>query len=819
MPIYEDFDNALGQWGTYDTYDRGQAQQLTQQAHIDLRTFDVEGTPGASINMSELDALTMQKLDTYNMGSLDAAFGSGFQEIWSDGAVGRQPSLGNFTGITLACAVGANATNSVTGLPISIAPLADGYISLALPNFPASSLDLGSCYLDISSDDSGNFASGLTDSLPFTASTTTLSTGNMEARFPVSLLVNAALDSVYAVQLRFTATSICTVTCLAIRVMAPTWTYAPVDINTLYGYLQPTVPPTGSLIQSFTFPTSTIHGLPSSVWPIMLFSDGNLGYQLLDTNVGVRIHAGQNTKANSFTFYLREFPITPYSMTTLDTMTMGNIEALGAMPDGTPGALDDFSVTQYLSVTMQWGTTNTLTINNQDGLLHLFTPSIAADSDYYFQVTLEGASLRAVIYPVDTSGVVTWDTPVFDTTALIDPTIVVPRNGRLGFFVDLRDGDTWVKDLRPQSVVFSQFETNALNSVTPVDGVRLYTDASPPNELFDGLTAAATGVQITPNNTKSNSGHCVQVQCNGTVPNQGVNSNLIRFQNFAQTEINFDLLLTTDVSLALYLIGDDQLVPLPLPEIPLNQWTSISVDTSPLYNATLPGSYQVVLLQTTATASIWYLDNFSVPVRTVAWFGRGSAGDPWQKSNPAWIDFKDAINTPYDGAMLGRGNSLQIRGQIIDESGFINGMQVLPKYSELGNFSWSDERPASAGFPVAVADCTASGYVVTASGAGSTAPNGLMQYLWDWGDGTFSYGMTATHVYGAPVQPSYTVTLTVIDQYGLTGSQTKTISNTRTELAFTANFSPNATLQAREVQLVHLTASFSSSGTLSDSLA
>ncbi len=65
--------------------------------------------------------------------------------------------------------------------------------------------------------------------------------------------------------------------------------------------------------------------------------------------------------------------------------------------------------------------------------------------------------------------------------------------------------------------------------------------------------------------------------------------------------------------------------------------------------------------------------------------------------------------------------------------------------------------------------------LVSVDAALSSDPNGgTLSYSWDFGDGTTNTNMTDTHTY--TTEGTYTITLTVIDEYGLSHSTTKTVN-------------------------------------------
>jgi PKD repeat protein len=88
------------------------------------------------------------------------------------------------------------------------------------------------------------------------------------------------------------------------------------------------------------------------------------------------------------------------------------------------------------------------------------------------------------------------------------------------------------------------------------------------------------------------------------------------------------------------------------------------------------------------------------------------------------------------------------------------------------------EVPANAA-PVAVIAVATADLTVTVDGSGSSDADGVItSYLWDFGDGTTSEDVTATHAYAAA--GDYTITLTVRDdgEHPATGTTTSTVTAT-----------------------------------------
>lgn len=771
IPLYDDFANAVGQFPNYDTYDSGQRTQLARQKHVDLRSF-VPG-PGTSFTMFSLDPDTILTMDTLSMTALESGQPFGPNEAWTAGTLGPITGYNGFTGLSLSCTTGANATQSVM-TAISLAAFTNSdFISLALPSFPLSSLTPASTFIDFTSEPTGSFSTGPTDSIAFSTSITTLTTGDCEARFPLSALATVDRHAITGVRLRVQATASCTLRCLAIRCLASTWAFAPVDQNTLYGRLQATVPPNASMAQASAFPTAGAPVTPAD-WPVLFFSDAASGPLAVDTEIGAVIQTGANSAQNTFTFYFRELPMVPNTVGGLDGASMTALETIGDQLDYAPGVLDDFTHSRYLTASIQWGTSSAVHIKDQSGIGYDFTGfTLSPNTQYYAVAKLEDTSLRVRIYNVNTTGVIDLSTVVFDSTAVVDSAFIPRRRGRVGWYAQLKEGDTFVERLRPRRIVYGEYRSAPLASMTPVDGARLYTSASPDVQLYDGAVAT-TGAIISLDVTKSRSGRCIRVQCDGQHPLEGLFTAPVRFENFYDSVIEFDLLIPSTVNLAVLLRGENRLISLYLPPLPTNQWAHVTIPLTTIAATTMPGPYSFLLIQADATQNIWFVDNPEIRTRSVTWEGRGHAGDPLKVINPSWIPFGDAINDPHNAALLGRGNSLQVRGQAVTQDATITGVTILPKYAELGHFIWADEAPSYPTAPTASFTTSATGLAVAANGSASTASGGVLAYAWNFGDGLNGYGVAPVHTYAA--HGTYTITLTVVDADGQKVSVTHSVT-------------------------------------------
>ena len=83
--------------------------------------------------------------------------------------------------------------------------------------------------------------------------------------------------------------------------------------------------------------------------------------------------------------------------------------------------------------------------------------------------------------------------------------------------------------------------------------------------------------------------------------------------------------------------------------------------------------------------------------------------------------------------------------------------------------------------PIASFTSACTGLTCSFDGSGSSDPDGtITNYAWNFGDGTTGSGVTVSHTYAASTYTgTYTATLTVTDNSGATGAQSKTVTVTQ----------------------------------------
>lgn len=695
----------------------------------------------------------------------------------------------------------------------------DDHIVLSAPAYTAGTT-AASSYLDLTSNPSGDFTAGPTASAAFSTSVTTPTNGSpSELRFLRSQFNTIDLSKVTGVRIRITSSNATPTNhtfAAGVRLLPKDWQYTGIDIDTRFGRLRKTLPRNGS--------TATA---PSFTWPILWRSNvpsGTHDPKPIDTEFGAVFNTGTISSSNTISLYFRE--VTADFLTQLDlngmkqsqlngydqpdtgtakynSRTMDDLSVFdqSALEDETQFSLErtpDYTSASWIQVFLQWGSggAGTVTFVNSEGGGYSIplTTTLSNNTRYVFRVRCEETTMRATIYSLDGSGAVV--AKIFDSTTISDSFNFKRRAGRFGWAIDLQDGSAWVDSIRERYASFGEYRSLPLYSNTPVDGAELFVGSSPNVEKFTELLPGrfnTVNTTINQDSERSVSGSSWKIVSTASDPLQGVQTNNFLITDWVNSRAEFDIYHPSGAApLQVFLFDKDYLriVEVVVPNIINDQWQHIKIDFP--YDTLLTGEYTLAILQLTSSAIPWWIDNMSVFSRSVAWEGRSVVDDPWKSNNAQWTPFNEVHNQEHGGVLFPRrGSELQIRGRALRQYAEIDRIQFKPKYAQLGRVpasvptdptaydfgkgkpvngavtaSWSATTPG--GSPPLTRRFTASA-VSTYGGPGAY----IAQYRWNFGDGSVGHGDVVDHTF--PASGAYSVTLTVIDNYGFQGTYVDSI--------------------------------------------
>jgi hypothetical protein len=810
LPITETWNRT--DWSYFDTYQSltdgsalgrnaaaGYPFGLNTQAHIDVRNF-LEGTWTAS------------------GGTVSAGYKS---------ALNHMPAAAVTT---------INGTTILYGsynTPIDLTALNDpnALLTLALPSF-SSSVTLNQSYLELSSD---GFAETLLQ-LPFSVSTPAPSAGNSSLTFPYSGLTgDVDLSAVTGVRFVIQATAAATIYLAALRMIGSQWVQTNVDFDNLSGVVRQTMPLNGNT-------STTSLDIPSNKqMPIVLRSaliPGDDDPRPINAEMSVLFNTGSQTGNNSITIFTRELTtafitqidlegdsqasltgvaqptsgvseyiprtmadIDNFSMTQLDAMTMLNLDRT---PDPVYISCEAFTITFGPQPQVQ--VTNSA--NSAGGYIYS-GPTLTNNTTYAAVFNVTDTSARLWIYNVNQTTLAI-GTSIFDTTLIPDSSMFQRHGGRIGFQSFLVDGDAWMGPIRPRGLVFAEYQSDSLRSITPVKGARLYVTSTANNQYFTAWSALSDGTNaptLAADTTRSTTGSSTSVTIttpSSSEPAQGVVSNALSadaitgLTDFDNLGISFDVWFPSAALnnslggpiLACALVSaTGYSMPLLLPDITPDHWQHMILQpANPLVNPQ-SGIYQLVFYYNSTVAATFWLDNVQVIERAVAWSARSVSDDPWNSNFAPWTPFKDFLNSDSDGVRFSpQGNELQLRGQALQQNAAIlSSPKLVPVYAQLGRLVWPEllypnGSPIQYGpstYPTAAITATNTGLTYsfsgsTSTGAPSAAPNNfpttLTNYEWEFSDGTFASGMNVVHTFPTTESLPLITTLTIRDSWGQTAT-------------------------------------------------
>jgi hypothetical protein len=741
--------------------------------------------------------------------------------------VGDPEDLNDGTVLGTASSDGVTSTSS--GLVIATYPTIDGHrgfynddhVVLSAPSWTAGTT-LASSYLDLTSNASGDFTAGPTASVAFSAAVAAPVNGSpAELRFLRSQFNQNDIDlaQVTGVRIRITSSNGTPTNHTfvgGVRLLSKNWKYSAQDIDTRLGRLRKTVPRNAD--------QATV---PDFTWPILWRSNSPSGQndpKPIDSEFGVEFYTGTIVNSNTISLYFRE--VTADFLTQLDINGIHQSQLNGYdQPDiGTAkynsrtmidlaefdqSELEDesqFSLERtpdYLSASwvqtfLQWGSGGAGSVTfvssetPEGGGYTLPLPTVlTANTRYLYRVRMEENSLRASIYSLDATGIVT--AKVFDSNTVIDSFSFKRRAGRFGWATDIKDGSAWVDAIRERYANFGEYRSLPLRSNTPVDGAELFVSASPNVERVTGVEPGqynSSKTSVAPDNSHSVSGSSTKVSSSDSTPLQGLQTNVFSISDWENSRAEFDVFCSSTSRLMALLVdkSNQRVVELVLPDIVKGSvWQHVVIDFP--YDALLSGEYKLLIVQKQSTSEPWWVDNLSVFSRSVVWEGRSVTDDPWKSNNALWTAFRE-VHSRTDGGVLfpKRGTDLQIRAKALKQDAEISRIQFKPKYSALGvipvpepiygyQYGYGTGKPITGtitglfsvstpgGAPPLTRRFTGSG--TSTYGGGSS----IVQYTWSFGDGSVGYGQVVDHTFDAAA--TYTVILTVTDNFGYQATYTQ----------------------------------------------
>jgi hypothetical protein len=544
IPLTEEFTER--EWLYYDSYEKETKEQLPYQRHVDLRTF---------LSASE--------------------------ENWTEGEYGYNAIFANYPALGLPI---ENTTETESCTPIHPIDLLTGfsdtdYFTFGLPTFPLSKVNLVQSRIEITSDPEGHCSNTkLTAVVSLSNSLKAIIEGDSQFIVERSVLQQNEINlgAITGVRLKIVCETgeTGTVYVMGMKLVLapvegqPEWAVSTVDFDNWNGLLRKPTPIDGDI----TKPSSLNQG-------ILWHSDILPGYndpRPVDTEFGVVINSGSQTKQNEIVLYFREESLifqtqldligvtqseldghpqpdigtkefAPRTMGELDKKPMSSFDHLETMEDLERLPVENPVEESWITFSLKWGegTTKLIMTNSVlPGYIFPAVPNMNNNAEYLMICSLEDSSARVRIFALNEDKSVVQE-PVFDSTLIEDDGVFRRRQGRIGWKAVLNDNDAYIHSIRPRSVVFAEYKSAPLTSFTPVDGAQLFASFTGNEELwnqgFDIIPSSSKGVILSRDKSRTLSGESFRVDTNGTEKNVGITTDLIEFIDFTQAEIRFFL--------------------------------------------------------------------------------------------------------------------------------------------------------------------------------------------------------------------------------------------------------------------------------------
>jgi hypothetical protein len=351
----------------------------------------------------------------------------------------------------------------------------------------------------------------------------------------------------------------------------------------------------------------------------------------------------------------------------------------------------------YISLCIYWYLSASsklckITIESELGELYSFgTFAVNANTNYAFITSMYDNAAYAELRQINNDKSLT---PVYKTPYVINEQFH-RRRGRIGWSALLQDADAYIDDIRSQGLIYAEYKTDQLPSITPLRAAQLIADYSPDANVYSSISSDpwSTDAILTLDSGKSKSklARKVQTKASGNY-DQGISTNEFQIEDPDDVNIQFDAWFPnngSNLNAYLYNANEKTSVAIYVPPFVYDQWTTVQLKLNDNF---LSGKYQLVIVQNNISFdSTWWIDNIQINKRLMRWDARSSASGPWEFDADDWIDFRNTVNLSSGGVMLPRkGSALQLRGQAVSHYAYIQSVKALPVYATLGSMVWSD---------------------------------------------------------------------------------------------------------------------------------
>jgi hypothetical protein len=542
VPLTEEFTER--EWLYYDSFETETKEQLAFQRHVDLRTF-------LSISGEE----------------------------WTKGKFGYLTAVSKYPAIEI---LAENVTESESITPSRPVDLSTGFtdddlFTFALPKFPLEAINIAQSRIEITSDPEGRCSNTkLTATVALSESLKAIIEGDSQFIIERSTLEQNEIDLAAITGVRIKI--VCNVgksgtvyvmgmkLVLAATEGKPGWVVSTVDFDNWNGMLRKPTPLNGDVTDGPVLDQGIL-------WKANLLPGYN-DPRPVDTEFGVVINPGSQTKQNEVVLYMRQEPLifqtqldligvtqsqldghpqpdlgteefVPRTVGEFDKQPMSRFDQLEQMKDLERLSVPSPVEQSWITFTFKWGEGKTKLIMTNSvlpGYIFPKVPPLDNNLEYLMVCSLEDSSARVRIFALNKDKSVVQE-PLFDSTVIEDDGVFRRRQGRVGWKALLADNDAYVRSIRPRSVVFAEYKSTPLTSFTPVDGAQLFANFTGNEELwnqgFEITPAGSAGVILTRDKSRTLSGESFRVDTNGTEKDVGITTDLIEFIDFTQAEIRF----------------------------------------------------------------------------------------------------------------------------------------------------------------------------------------------------------------------------------------------------------------------------------------